>query len=174
MKDFIEASIYQLGQMRACICLFSATEYAQPLEAFSGSSVGMHLRHVIEFYQHLLSAVAEGRAEIDYDTRQRSLAIERCPAAAIEAVEGLIDYLPAIGKDRPLTLAFACHELPSYMPTALSRELCYNVEHCIHHLAIVKVGMKAHFPHKELPSDFGLAYSTKKHLRQMAASERFA
>ncbi|TAG65626.1 MAG: DinB family protein, partial [Runella slithyformis] len=44
--------------------------------------------------------------------------------------------------------------------TTLSRELVYIAEHAIHHLAILKIALRAHFPDIALPVHFGVAYST--------------
>jgi uncharacterized damage-inducible protein DinB len=174
MEEIICASVYQLQQLAGCIRLFSPEEYARPLEAFSGSSVGMHLRHVIEFYEHLLAAADSGRQAIDYDARERQASVERLPKAALEAVERLAQRLPAHESDCLLTLRASCGGAPAYLRTSLSRELFYNVEHCIHHLAIVKVGMLVHFPEKRLPADFGMAYSTQQHRQHTAQSLKSA
>jgi hypothetical protein len=40
----------------------------------------------------------------------------------------------------------------------------YNVEHAIHHMALIKVGLKEVCPAVKIPADFGVAVSTVKYL----------
>ena len=51
------------------------------------------------------------------------------------------------------------------VPTNEERELVYNIEHAIHHMAIIRIGIENDFPHAHLPDKFGFAYSTIKHLK---------
>jgi hypothetical protein len=46
------------------------------------------------------------------------------------------------------------------IPTSFNRELVYLIEHTIHHLAIIKIGLNEAFPTIEIPENFGVAYST--------------
>ncbi|NBP71028.1 MAG: hypothetical protein EBU52_20110, partial [Cytophagia bacterium] len=43
------------------------------------------------------------------------------------------------------------------------RELVYNIEHAVHHMAIMKIGIKEVAPYIQLPFDFGVAASTIRH-----------
>ena len=47
--------------------------------------------------------------------------------------------------------------------STVGRELLYNLEHCIHHLALIKIGLKLVAPQIELPTHFGFARSTILH-----------
>ena len=49
------------------------TNYAQALDVFSGSSIGEHKRHIIEFYQ-CLENVQDG--VVSYDSRRRNSTLE--------------------------------------------------------------------------------------------------
>ena len=40
------------------------------------------------------------------------------------------------------------------------RELTYLIEHTIHHLAIIKIGLNEVYPAIEIPKNFGVAHST--------------
>ena len=50
--------------------------------------------------------------------------------------------------------------------TNAEREIVYNIEHAIHHMAIIRIALQHDIPDLELESDFGYAFSTLKHLRQ--------
>jgi hypothetical protein len=53
--------------------------------------------------------------------------------------------------------------------STVGRELIYNIEHTIHHLAIVKIALKAILPSLELPEHFGVAPSTIRHRQEACA-----
>ena len=44
--------------------------------------------------------------------------------------------------------------------TNFLRELVYNIEHVVHHMAIIKIGIREAAPKVKLPHDFGIAAST--------------
>ena len=47
------------------------------------------------------------------------------------------------------------------------RELMYNIEHCIHHQAIIKIAL-LHLGKTEIVENFGIAKSTIEYRRQCA------
>ena len=53
--------------------------------------------------------------------------------------------------------------------TTFERELMYNIEHTIHHLAIIKIAIRLVAPHIRLPDNFGVAASTIKHRDSLCA-----
>jgi hypothetical protein len=46
------------------------------------------------------------------------------------------------------------------MDTNYFRELTYNIEHAVHHMAIIKIGIREVANYVTLPADFGIAAST--------------
>lgn len=48
----------------------------------------------------------------------------------------------------------------------------YNIEHTIHHLALIKVGLKLVYPDLDLPNHFGVAPSTIKFQQAQLQDER--
>jgi hypothetical protein len=47
------------------------------------------------------------------------------------------------------------------------REIAYNLEHTIHHMALIRVGVNE-VSLVQLPQEFGMAFSTIKHQQQCA------
>ncbi len=137
--------------------------YRGHLDLLSGASIGEHTRHFIEFYQCLLEHItAEGKI-IDYARRRRDHALESDPEAAQRAIVALVERIRALPDDTPCALA--CNEHfadgpPVFIHSNLSRELLYNIEHTIHHMAIIKIALQALVPGMVLPPHFGVAPST--------------
>jgi hypothetical protein len=141
--------------------LLSQEQYKQPLEVLSGSSVGQHARHIIEFYQCLHGGIVSG--SVNYDKRERNQLIESIPDYAINCVEQLQENLGSFDLHAGLMVV---HEIEGeYMqyPSSLSRELYYLAEHTVHHFALIKIGILDAFSNIQLPEHFGVADSTKKH-----------
>jgi hypothetical protein len=44
--------------------------------------------------------------------------------------------------------------------STLARELLYNLEHAIHHMALIRVGLNLRFKYVLYQDNFGVAYST--------------
>jgi uncharacterized damage-inducible protein DinB len=49
------------------------------------------------------------------------------------------------------------------LTTTVKRELVYNIEHAVHHMALMKIGIREIAPGISLPADFGIAASTLRH-----------
>jgi hypothetical protein len=49
------------------------------------------------------------------------------------------------------------------------RELAYNIEHAVHHMALVKIGLRDVAPRVTLPAGFGIAVSTLRHQERVLA-----
>ncbi|MDG3583611.1 MULTISPECIES: hypothetical protein [Galbibacter] len=151
-----------LQQLKEIILLFNAQQYAKPLQVLNGSSIGMHVRHILEFYQCLMLSIEIG--EVNYDTRNRDLKLETQPKHATVLIEEIMAFIKSVKKDVNLLLKGSyCNEDASRqieVSTNLNRELVYNIEHMVHHLAIIKIGLKELDPTIVLNQQFGVAAST--------------
>ncbi len=161
---------HTLSQVRLYLEQLGEERYCQPLEVFSGSSIGQHTRHIIEFLDCLSRQCESG--QINYDHRLRNKAIEANPAVAAVSLESILERLHSHELKKKLTLSFTYDcETESYetVDTTFERELVYNIEHVIHHLAIIKIGLKLIAPDIPLPRDFGVAPSTVRYHDQARA-----
>lgn len=145
-----------IDSLSMALDLCEPDQYSMPLPLLSGSTIGEHTRHIIEFFQCLSSGIEVG--EVDYGKRVRNRLLETDKKYAIETFRSIQTSLPVEEKHCQLQNE-AKNEIP---PLAVSsgyyRELVYTIEHAIHHMAIIKIGLKS----LQLPVDknFGVAPST--------------
>lgn len=145
----------------------TAREYAQPLDLLFGASVGKHLRHVLECYAIALTGYRTGY--INYDARVRQLALETDPQVAIDTMTQMSTMLAQYSNDRSLRFEASYSpntEADVSISTTFFRELLYNIEHAVHHSAIIRIGLETAFPHVTVPANFGVAYTTVHHQKK--------
>jgi len=151
-----------LSQLADFITIMDDQHYTEPSELLLGSTIGQHVRHILEFYTCLKDGYAVQK--INYDLRKRDLAIEREKIVALSLITELINWMQAA---EPIALllegSYEAEEKEIFsILSHLERELVYNIEHTIHHMAIIKIAA-INLYHYELPADFGVASSTLKH-----------
>ncbi len=136
-----------------------SVEYRDSLRPLHYSTVGQHVRHITEFYQCLLKGQKNGL--VDYDARERNIQIEVDKDFTIELLEDIKRHLDNLKTDYPLSLKtqFGADEAVC-VPSSFYRELTYLIEHTIHHLAIIKIGLNEMYPEIKIPQNFGVAHST--------------
>jgi len=139
--------------------------YGMSLDLLFGASIGQHTRHLVEFYQCLLDQISKPNPEVNYSERVREHAIEEHPEFAVKTIKELAIKILALDENIPCKLK--CSEQfengDVFVHSNLERELLYNIEHTIHHLAIIKIGLAAVAPGIELPEHFGVAPSTLRY-----------
>jgi uncharacterized damage-inducible protein DinB len=142
--------------------------YAHPLPILSGSSLSGHVRHITEFYLCLFNGLVN--EVVDYDARKRNPLLETDNLFAIQTLEQIISYIQEVEHDQALQLKATYHAEQSLLvPTTLYRELIYNLEHCIHHLATIRIGVSALTNQYTIPKNFGVAPSTIQHRQTTCA-----
>ena len=160
-----------LVSLKACLEQLDNEQFTKPLSIYSGSTHGQHTRHIIEFYQCLLQQCQSG--EVNYDTRIRNLAIENHISVANAAIDEIIAKLKTEQYPETFTLAFSYDgkdaSIISKVETNFDRELVYNIEHAVHHMAILKMGIKSDLPAVEFPAEFGVASSTTRYKQTTCA-----
>lgn len=146
--------------------------YGMPLDLLFGASIGQHTRHFVEFYQCLLDQTKDEGNVVNYALRARDLRIEENPQFASDRINEICDRLLSLNASRSCELVCDEHiESPSgiTVDSNINREIVYNIEHTIHHLAIIKIGLHAIAPSIALPSHFGVAPSTIQHKLKICA-----
>lgn len=128
-----------------------------------GGTIGQHVRHILEYYLQLLKEQATGR--INYDRRVRDHGIEQQVSLARTALQDCLERLHDLDTDRPLTLEseLPLEERTITQQTSLLRELTYVADHCVHHLAMVRIVVEQGLPTVGFPLELGVAAATRNH-----------
>ena len=138
-------------------------EFTQQNPELSNATIGEHMRHIIELFGCLLENYDYGL--INYDDRKRDVLLQTDKNEAIAIIE---KYLLELDKpNKPLSLTHNCFSPIELLQTNYFRELIYNLEHSIHHQALIKVALHS-LPHIKIPSSFGVAPSTLEYRKQCA------
>ncbi|MFB9841644.1 DinB family protein [Mucilaginibacter ginsenosidivorans] len=155
-----------LNQLRYVLSELSNEQYMQPVGVLSNSSIGQHNRHILEFFIELNKGYESGI--IDYDKRVRNRVIEADKEFALEKIQEIEDSLEK--PDRDLILQTEQNDGDSYsfpVFTNYFRELVYNLEHAVHHMALIRIGVNA-IADVNVPEEFGVASSTLKYRKTCA------
>ena len=159
-------SVDILSQLIAIVQQLRDEDFNRPLALLSDNSIGKHLRHIIEFYDLMIIGYSTG--EVNYDKRPHDKVLEENRVLALEKMNALKEEIMQVHDDQKITM-FANYSLekedPVTIQTTLYRELQYNIEHAIHHMAIVKIALINDFKEVTVPQGFGVAYSTIKYQR---------
>ncbi|HNP98965.1 MAG TPA: hypothetical protein PKK99_07915 [Bacteroidia bacterium] len=158
-----------LQQLVGLIDKMEQDQYTSPVDALSESSIGSHVRHIIEFYQCLLKGVDSGF--VNYDARSRNYLLETDQYFAVTVLLEIIDNINKVRTDKMLMLSMdlTTEDKPVIVDTTFYRELAYNIEHAIHHMAIIKIGLNTAYPTISVEKNFGVAYSTLRYKTQLCA-----
>lgn len=137
--------------------------YASPCEALSNATIGQHSRHIIELYQCLMAGYTLG--EINYDDRKRNILYENDINAAIAVVKDIQQQL--LQPDKFVKIFCGTDGASVCIESNYYREVLYNLEHCIHHQALIKVALLA-IKDIQIAEGFGVAPSTIQYRRECA------
>lgn len=152
-----------LQQLKQTINLLSDDVYTQKIDLLSNSSIGEHTRHVIELFQQLILGYETD--EINYDQRKRDLRLQENIDFASKAIDQIISNLEKHNK--PLSLTSVYNHQESKIESNFAREIMYNIEHCIHHQAIIKIALLI-LKINVTDEHFGVAKSTIEYRKQCA------
>ncbi|MEM6644039.1 MAG: DinB family protein [Bacteroidota bacterium] len=150
-----------LFQLRFVVEQCKDSDFARSLPILSGATLGQHIRHTLEFFICLFDAKNDG--VVNYDSRHHDELIETDRKLALSIMDTISDFLNESNEDFEIFFEanYTNTDGQSHrMKSSFHRELAYNIEHAIHHMALIKVAMKNEFDYIKLPSDFGIASST--------------
>lgn len=155
-----------LDQLAGLVKQIHENDFNRPSEALNGSTIGQHIRHTIEFFLCFESGYKAGL--INYDKRGHDKLLESDKALALAAIRQAMQFVQTLEEDKALTLE-AGYDLVNeeflVVDTNTNRELVYNIEHAVHHMAIIKIGIRQIAPYIKIGEGFGIAASTLRYAR---------
>ena len=162
LKHACENVLVQLYNAVECT---DQEDYTKAVNSLNGSTIGEHVRHTLEFFVCLMAGHETGI--VNYDKRKRDFTIQSNKNSALELIKEIIFFVRQNNGEKKMDLEVG-YSLNSeeYLSIGSSffREIAYNIEHAVHHMALIKVGVREVCPYVELPEEFGLAVSTFRHL----------
>jgi len=158
-----------LSQLTSLIEQLSETDFMKPCSSLGNASIGQHIRHTLEFFICLETGYTHG--VINYDRRAHDRLLETDKYIALSAIGRIHEFVASLKSETPLKLEVGYDLMKedfTTITTTATRELVYNIEHAVHHMAIMKIGIREIAPTITLPHDFGVAASTLRHKQVVA------
>ena len=141
-------------------------QYVQPSKTLFNATIGQHVRHIIELFICLENGY--NRGEVNYEKRKRDLAIESNRDFANELLQKIYTGLKKPNKKLLLESNYDEDSAEGItVTTNYYREIIYNLEHTVHHMALIRVGINE-ISTIEVPDGFGVASSTIKYRKACA------
>jgi hypothetical protein len=150
-----------LEELKMVLAQLSNNDYSLPILFLGNASIGEHTRHIIEMFQCLLSSYETGL--LNYDNRLRNNLIETNAKFAIQNIDEIIFSIDK--NNKKININQLLFDQNITLESNYFRELLYNLEHCIHHQALIKVAL-FQFENIQIVENFGIAPSTIKHRKQ--------
>jgi hypothetical protein len=167
-----QACLQILNQLRELVNTIDNRDYVRPSQALSNATIGQHLRHTLEFFVCFENGCEQG--VINYDKRAHDKRIETDKFLALATIEKIRSFVLNLDSGMSLRLEVGydiMKEEFTSVETNTKRELVYNIEHAIHHMAIMKIGIREIAPYIQLPFDFGVAASTVRFKETSTANQ---
>ena len=153
-------------QLHDILLQLSNEEYTKPSDLLFKATIGQHVRHIIELFVCLQSGHAAG--VVNYEKRKRDVRIETDADFARQQLLDIFRSLHTENKALKLEGNYDEHsEEYVIIETNYFREIVYNLEHTIHHMALMRIGINevSTIP---VPEGFGVASSTIKYKKACA------
>lgn len=159
----IPAIFKTLNELSDLLSELSDNDFCCPCHDLSNATIGEHTRHIIEMFQCLENQYESG--VVNYDNRKRDYLIQTNTAFAKECIDTILNQIDKPNKKLQLQQIVDGEEL--LIDSNYQRELLYNLEHCIHHQALIKVAI-IQSKTIEIDENFGVARSTIEYRKQCA------
>ena len=167
LKTLTRSNIETLSQVLQLLLKLSDAQYVRK-QSVSVSSVGQHIRHIVDHY----SALSEGHdaGYVNYNKRNRCCEIEYSRAEGIAAIRITMAWLNSyFRKDKKIlinTEISLTEQNSEVLDSTLSRELYHLMSHTTHHLAYIALLVKNQGV--QLSEAIGVAPATATWQRQAA------
>src|SRR5450432_2402418 len=153
-------------QLSDSLNLLDTDQYNYPCKNLSGNTIGQHVRHIIEMFQCLDTGYQIG--EVDYEKRKRDIQIETDKFFATGLLKDIVQQISKGNKSLSLLTYYDDLQVePEKISSNYFREIAYNLEHTIHHMALIRVGLRE-LGDVHVDDSYGVAPSTLKYRQQCA------
>jgi hypothetical protein len=152
-------------QLTDALQMLSDEQYSRRNKILFNASLGQHVRHIIELFVCLYDGYETGL--VNYEKRKRDVRIESDKDLAIELMQMITNNLDKSNRDLLLESGYDDHTLSATVATNYYREIIYNLEHTVHHMALIRIGINE-VSTITLPDGFGVASSTIKYRTECA------
>lgn len=156
---------HTLKELSFVIGQLDSSDFSKPLPVLGNSSIGQHTRHTIEMFQCLLNGYESGI--FSYDNRERNILLETDVAFAQEHLASICSDIQLPNKN--LESSYKLGESLVCVETNFFRELVFNLEHCIHHNALIRIGVND-ISNIAMSEHFGVAPSTMEYRKSCVFS----
>lgn len=155
IQQTLNTTLFQLEDL---VTSLTNEQFTKPISILNNATIGQHVRHIIELFQSLEQGYTSGI--VNYDNRKRDLILEsNCEATQI-ALKKIVTSLQSLDKKLFLSGNYTLDsEEVVEVQSSYYRELIYNLEHTVHHMALIRIAIQQ-TTNLSLPTDFGIAAST--------------
>jgi len=159
-----------VNQAIELLATLSNDEYQKQLPPYFSSSIGVHIRHIIDHFIALITGIDD--KHVNYNVRHRYNDIEKFPDLAIEKLKYIITCLDGIEEnslDESISVVSEVDVTRTHSTeckSTLERELVFVSRHAIHTYAFIRIMCK--MQNKTIPEFFGYAPATITHINKTA------
>jgi len=163
----IQGNIEGLDQGIALLESMTNEQYCMGAKPYVASSIGEHLRHILDLYYSVQGAIDSN--VVDYDVRRRGALIESCRKTGLDELFTIkawlisLHYSDANKSVMVSTEVSVISTMIAEVKSTLLRELVFVSAHAIHHYALMTVSAK--LCDFQAPKDMGVAPATLTSIR---------
>ncbi|BBB25305.1 DinB family protein [Amphritea japonica] len=171
MEKMISSTVNILDQLQDFISSIDAATYQASHKPMFDSSIGQHLRHILDMFQALIQN--SDASVINYDIRQRGIPLETIQQEGIVALDSVRQWLTGLTTadlQRNVTILTEVdidEQFSVQLSSSFGRELAFASTHAIHHLALMATIAKV--LGCQVDAQYGTAPATATYLRSLAA-----
>ena len=148
-------------QLRNSLEELTPEQYTKTSQVLFNASIGQHVRHIVELFLCLNKGYETGI--VNYEKRKRDYRLETDKVFAAGILDTIYDKLMKHDKKLLLEAGYDEHsDEVLTIETNYYREVMYNLEHTVHHMALIRVGINE-VAAIQLPDGFGVASATIKY-----------
>ncbi len=142
----------------------SDDDYKRALPLLSDASIGGHTRHVLDGFFCLMHQQSSGT--VSYDKRERDKRVECEVCYAKDKLDEINAFVSQLEVNGAFNFEITYDDQLITTNSCLEREMIHNIDHAIHHLAIIKIALLHYHTNINVPKSFGVAPSTLRYWEQ--------